>query len=864
MTNVTERKIVLFVLSGVFFVSSAMTQEDESPRFSRIVGGQEAIPGAWPWQAAIVERNVADAFDGQYCGGSLIHPEWVLTAAHCFLDQSGVQDTFVNEVDVVLGRHNLTSTDGDGERIAATSLIIHPDYDAVSNEFDIALVHLSSPSSQITVLPATPGDRALYREGTETTVIGWGNDDVGVASETLQEVQVPTISFTTANRSDYYNGEVLCNMIAVGLAAGGKDSCQGDSGGPMLFFDVSRQCWLVGGISSWGDGCAVAKKPGVYTLVSSLHTWIEGHVGLLSVYSIDGKVMVDGAPQSGVAVNASATLTQYTEEVAVPANKSIPANETAGVEFPISVGTSGTVASVEVAVHLTHSQAEKIEIALVHGETEIVLHDRTGPGTSNIYTVYPVETQPAAQLTSFDGAAASGTWTLRVRNFDSIFGGFLNCWRLNIEYTTDVNFATSTDSGGTYSFNGLSTGNYSITVAEAATTFIEATRAIAVGPSQSSVDFSGATQLYSISGTVAGPENATVSAIGGPTQSITRIGPKCAIRIPDNDLSGISTTIETLEAGTVESVKVAINVRHPFIGDLKISLRHEKTGTAVVLHNRSGGSTDDINTVYPDSTTPTESLAAFVGVESDSTWTLIMDDNASPDIGFLLSWSVMLDLDPKITQTDATQTGGAYQIDSLHSGSYTVSPEVANFQFAPENRTATVGPSQTGVDFAFQGAIMTLDGTWSLVSLPITPIPNTLVAIFNSDNFIPSPSGTRAINLINGVGPVWKWDGNRFLTGDTLDPLTGYWIRTETQVPLQIAVPGEDLTSTAQRFTLKKGWNLIGVATEVARPYIPAIIGRIWDWDGSQFRTVAKDDGTLEPGKGYWLYSDREQMYPPE
>lgn len=96
---------------------------DASPQ---IIGGQEAVPGAWPWAAAIVVANNTDAHIGEYCSGLLIQAQWVLTAAHCTFDDKG-QALTPAVFDVVLGRHQLSTADG--ERIHVTQIIRHPQYD---------------------------------------------------------------------------------------------------------------------------------------------------------------------------------------------------------------------------------------------------------------------------------------------------------------------------------------------------------------------------------------------------------------------------------------------------------------------------------------------------------------------------------------------------------------------------------------------------------------------------------------------------------------------------------------------------------------------------------------------------------------
>src|SRR5262245_6033281 len=89
-------------------VMARAPRQDDTPN---IVGGQEATPGAWPWVAALVQGNVANAAHGQFCGGALIHAEWVLTAGHCTFTLGG-SPLLPAEIDVILGRHQLSSSTG--------------------------------------------------------------------------------------------------------------------------------------------------------------------------------------------------------------------------------------------------------------------------------------------------------------------------------------------------------------------------------------------------------------------------------------------------------------------------------------------------------------------------------------------------------------------------------------------------------------------------------------------------------------------------------------------------------------------------------------------------------------------------------
>ena len=230
-------------------------------RPQHIVGGVEATPNDWPWMASLEDESF------HFCGGALIAPDIVLTAAHCAVGSNP------GDFDVVLGRHDL-STDL-GERIAVEEIIVHPDYNAATIDFDIALVRLVRPSAQTPIVLARPEQQALFAPGVSSTIIGWGRlVEGGNSPEELQQVSVPIASNEAANALPGYAGLVTENMLAAGLSGGGKGSCQGDSGGPLMV-DDGKGGYLHAGIVSWGIGCARSNAYGIYTRTAVFADWID-------------------------------------------------------------------------------------------------------------------------------------------------------------------------------------------------------------------------------------------------------------------------------------------------------------------------------------------------------------------------------------------------------------------------------------------------------------------------------------------------------------------------------------------------------------------------------------------------------------
>ena len=272
--KITRYFLYIISVLGLFFLLgtglSVQAQEDDPPQ--RIVGGNAADPGEWPWQVALVNGDATNFYYGQFCGGSLIDEEWVLTAAHCVYDL-----TSVSEVDVVAGIYDLWAPVAGYQRRDVTHIVMHPDYNDSTSDSDIALLKLSSPISiggtgeTKTALIPLVSDSVGSLSGTTSWVTGWGNtESVPEWPDELQEVDVPIITNTLCSSS--YGG-ITATMMCAGYQQGGKDSCQGDSGGPLVINDAGN--WKLAGVVSWGYGCADPNYYGVYARVSEFTTWIN-------------------------------------------------------------------------------------------------------------------------------------------------------------------------------------------------------------------------------------------------------------------------------------------------------------------------------------------------------------------------------------------------------------------------------------------------------------------------------------------------------------------------------------------------------------------------------------------------------------
>jgi hypothetical protein len=233
---------------------------------NRIVGGNPVKPGDYPYYVNMYG-----------CGGSLIAPTIVYTAAHC------EPKSYINS-DVGVGVSSMNSLNNgnfkNGENIRVIKAESHPQYGVGFSDInnDFALLLLEKPyviESNIKLVLNDEG--SVPANGQYLNVIGLGaTSESGNQSNKLREVQVPTVSNKDCNSQQYYNGEVTDEMLCAGFPQGTKDSCQGDSGGPLVQVVGSTHYQV--GVVSWGEGCAQPKRPGVYSRTSDSIDWVKNIV----------------------------------------------------------------------------------------------------------------------------------------------------------------------------------------------------------------------------------------------------------------------------------------------------------------------------------------------------------------------------------------------------------------------------------------------------------------------------------------------------------------------------------------------------------------------------------------------------------
>ncbi|MCE7007652.1 serine protease [Kibdelosporangium philippinense] len=220
----------------------------------RIVGGTRASTQQYPF---VVYLAGPDGF--QFCGGTLASSIKVITAAHC------VKNQVPKDVIVVAGRDDKKNR-SEGLEVAVKGIWTHTKYSDALAGHDVAVLTLATPITAYKALPiATSNDDFAYAENTDATILGWGRTSSGGStSQYLLQAQVPVVSDESCQSSfPKYNSSA---MVCAGYPQGGIDGCQGDSGGPLIAHGRLL------GISSWGEGCALPNKPGVYTRVMSYYT----------------------------------------------------------------------------------------------------------------------------------------------------------------------------------------------------------------------------------------------------------------------------------------------------------------------------------------------------------------------------------------------------------------------------------------------------------------------------------------------------------------------------------------------------------------------------------------------------------------
>ncbi|XP_003412485.1 coagulation factor XI isoform X1 [Loxodonta africana] len=233
---------------------------------ARIVGGTASVYSEWPWQITL---HTTSPTQRHLCGGSIIGNQWILTAAHCFIEVDSPKI-----LRVYSGILNQSEIKEDTTFFGVQEIIIHDQYKMAESGYDIALLKLETTMNytdfQRPICLPSKSDRNITY--TECWVTGWGYRKLrDKIQNTLQKAKVPLI--TNDECQTRYTGHKITNkMVCAGYKEGGRDACKGDSGGPLSC--KHKEVWYLVGITSWGEGCAQSGRPGVYTNVIEYVDWI--------------------------------------------------------------------------------------------------------------------------------------------------------------------------------------------------------------------------------------------------------------------------------------------------------------------------------------------------------------------------------------------------------------------------------------------------------------------------------------------------------------------------------------------------------------------------------------------------------------
>jgi len=252
------KAFIILVLLGAASASPFIRRDINGDILPLIVGGEEAGKGDFPFIVEIQHTSSISIYD-HYCGGSIINPNWIVTAAHCSVAS-------INGYTVIAGQHRLNANEGTEQARSVVQIVLHPNYSGFPQYYnDIAVWRVNQPfvvNQWVQVANLASPD---FKPVGNVNVAGWGDlEYFGASPDVLMRVTVPMVTDAVCRQA--YGDGISAGMICAG--EGGKDSCQGDSGGPLVSGNI------LAGVVSKGFECARPGYPGVYTEIAYYYTWL--------------------------------------------------------------------------------------------------------------------------------------------------------------------------------------------------------------------------------------------------------------------------------------------------------------------------------------------------------------------------------------------------------------------------------------------------------------------------------------------------------------------------------------------------------------------------------------------------------------
>jgi len=236
------------------------------PVVDKVVGGFQSVAGDWPWSCSMRSSG------RHICGGSLIAPDWVVTAAHCV---GSPASTYT----VQIGVHDRTLPEPYAKTFQVRRVVAHPSYNSRLIQHDIALLQIDPVGTYNDyIMPVCWPQPTQNFAGQTCIATGWGSTQSGGAVTRYQmEVAMPVLTDAACKAKFGGTNNMLNDTTAccAGITGANKDTCQGDSGGPLVVKDTDG-FWKLIGLTSWGYGCG---DGGVYTKCSFFRSWVEQIMG---------------------------------------------------------------------------------------------------------------------------------------------------------------------------------------------------------------------------------------------------------------------------------------------------------------------------------------------------------------------------------------------------------------------------------------------------------------------------------------------------------------------------------------------------------------------------------------------------------